>query len=107
MPGEISQARLMNLPSSWIRERSYKATRLVGSLPVAAARTERPITTGPPPLRRVSATIGAAGRAAPGGVIGNGRCQFPPSRLGLAHVVAPAPSGPIQNTSHAPPSRVT
>ena len=56
--------------------------------------------------KRVITTKPEPGPAAPGGVIGNGGCQLALSTWGLAHVVAMAPSGPIQNASRAPLKRV-
>src|SRR5262249_12370328 len=54
-----------------------------------------------------TAASGELVRDAPGGVMGNGLCQRPPSTFGLAQVVLIAPSGPIQKTSSAPLRRVT
>src|SRR5207248_657591 len=105
--GAITHATLMNFPSWSNRETSYKATRSVGSLFRARARTVRPIKVRFSPLFRVTAAMGESERAAPPGAIGNGGCQRPASMRGLAQVVPTPPSGPIQNTSSAPSNRVT
>src|SRR3982074_2080560 len=104
----MTHATLRNFPASRNTEKSYSACKSIGSLLRAAASTVRPIRSLRGwPLRLVIAAIAALKLAAPGAVMGNGGCQFPPSMAGLAHVVATAPSGPIQKTSRAPSSLVT
>src|SRR5690242_9248332 len=50
---------------------------------------------------------GESTRAAPGGLMVKGGCQFALSIWGFSQVVPIAPSGPTQNTSIAPVYRVT
>ena len=73
------------------------ALSISGLAQVVAMAPSGPIQkTSRAPSNRVTTVNGESARAAPGGVIGNGMCQFPLSMFGFAQVVAMAPSGPIQ-----------